>query len=137
VVSSGSSHSALSRPAAFVPQPSGASVIACRTASPMVLPVHVENAPAARFVRPGLVRRNQVRDYLDVTALADRYGIAHAANVLRHIDAYYSDQPGPESEGVATQLARQLADPKPADARNIGRLAGTRFWMHAGRTGER
>src|SRR6516165_2519390 len=69
-----------------------------------------------------IVRRNQVRDYLDVAALSDRYGITHAANVLRHIDAYYSDQRGPESEGVATQLARQLADPTPADARTIGQL---------------
>jgi hypothetical protein len=69
-----------------------------------------------------IVRRNQVRDYLDVAALSDRYGIAHAADVLRHIDAYYSDQRGPESEGVATQLARQLAYPKPADARTIGQL---------------
>jgi len=69
-----------------------------------------------------IVRRNQVRDYLDVAALSDRYGIAHAADVLRHIDAYYSDQRGPEAEGVATQLARQLADPKPADARTIDQL---------------
>ena len=44
-----------------------------------------------------IVRRNQVRDYLDVAALSDRYGIAHAADVLRHIDAYYSDQRGPET----------------------------------------
>jgi hypothetical protein len=69
-----------------------------------------------------IVRRNQVRDYLDVAALSDRYGIAHAADVLRHIDTYYSDQRGPESETVATQLARQLADPRPADARTIGQL---------------
>ena len=65
-----------------------------------------------------IVRRNQVRDYLDVAALSDRYGIAHAADVLRHIDAYYSDQRSPESEGVATQLA----DPKLADARTIQQL---------------
>jgi hypothetical protein len=69
-----------------------------------------------------IVRRNQVRDYLDVAALSDRYGTTHAADVLRHIDAYYSDQRGPESEGVATQLARQLADPTPADVRIIGQL---------------
>ncbi len=69
-----------------------------------------------------IVRRNQVRDYLDVAALADRYGITHAADVLRHIDAYYSDQRGPGPQGVATQLARQLADPQPADARTIGQL---------------
>jgi hypothetical protein len=69
-----------------------------------------------------IVRRNQVPDYLDVAARSDRYGISHASDVLRHIDAYYSDQRGPESEGVATQLARQLADPRPADARTIGQL---------------
>ena len=69
-----------------------------------------------------IVRRNQVRDYLDVAALSDRYGIPHAAEVLRHIDGYYSDQRDLEAEGVATQLARQLADPRPADARTIGQL---------------
>jgi hypothetical protein len=69
-----------------------------------------------------IVQRNQVRDYLDVAALSDRYGISHSADVLRHIDVYYSDQRGPESAGVATQLARQLADPRPADARTIKQL---------------
>lgn len=69
-----------------------------------------------------IVRRNQVRDYLDVAALSDRHGISHAADVLGHIDDYYSDQRGPEAEGVATQLARQLAAPKPADARTIVQL---------------
>jgi hypothetical protein len=69
-----------------------------------------------------VVRRNQVRYYLDVAALSDRYGISHSAEVLAHIDLYYSDQRGPESEGVATQLARQLADPRPADARTIQQL---------------
>jgi hypothetical protein len=42
--------------------------------------------------------------------------------VLRHIDVYYSDQRGPGSEDVATQLARQLADPRPADSRTIQQL---------------
>lgn len=69
-----------------------------------------------------IVRRNQVRDYLDVAAMSDRYGISHAAEVLGRIDEYYSDQRGSESEGVATQLARQLADPRPADARTIRQL---------------
>ena len=69
-----------------------------------------------------VVRRNQVRDYLDVAALSDRYGISHSADVLAHIDAYYSDQRGPEPEGVATQLARQLAQPRPADARTLEQL---------------
>jgi hypothetical protein len=70
-----------------------------------------------------IVRRNQVRDYLDVAALSDRYGISHAADVLGHMDDYYSDQRGPEAEGVATQLARQLAAPRPADARTIAQLS--------------
>jgi len=69
-----------------------------------------------------IVRRNQVRDYLDVAALADRYGIPHAGRVLAGIDRYYTDQRGPEAEGVATQLARQLADPRPADQRTIKQL---------------
>jgi hypothetical protein len=69
-----------------------------------------------------VVRRNQVRDYLDVAALSDRYGISHAAGVLSRVDVYYSDQRGPGPEGIATQLARQLADPRPADARTIQQL---------------
>ncbi|HEY2312746.1 MAG TPA: hypothetical protein VGH96_03960 [Streptosporangiaceae bacterium] len=69
-----------------------------------------------------VVRRNQVRDYLDVAALSDQAGVAHAADVLTHIDEYYVDQRGSESEGVATQLARQLADPRPADSRTIVQL---------------
>lgn len=69
-----------------------------------------------------VVRRNQVRDYLDLAALSDRAGIAHAAGILRSIDDYYADQRGSESQGVATQLARQLADPRPADTRTIKQL---------------
>jgi hypothetical protein len=70
-----------------------------------------------------IVRRNQVRDYLDVAALADRYGIPHSGQVLAHIDLYYTDQRGGDAEGVATQLARQLADPRPADQRTIRQLS--------------
>jgi hypothetical protein len=69
-----------------------------------------------------IVRRNQVRDYLDVAALSDRYGIPRSGHVLARIDQYYADQRGPDAEGVATQLARQLADPRPADRRTIGQL---------------
>ena len=71
-----------------------------------------------------IVRRNQVRDYLDVAALSDRYGIRHSGQVLARIDEYYTDQRGPAAEGVATQLARQLADPRPADQRTIRQLGG-------------
>ncbi|MQA63389.1 MAG: hypothetical protein GEU86_18305 [Actinophytocola sp.] len=61
-----------------------------------------------------IVRRNQTRDYLDVAALADRAGRQIAAEVLAAIDDYYSDQHG-AGRGVAAQLARQLADPRPKD----------------------
>lgn len=62
-----------------------------------------------------IVRRNQTRDYLDLAALADRIGIERAAEVLAGIDRYYADQHG-EGDGVASQLVRQLSDPRPADA---------------------
>ena len=61
-----------------------------------------------------IVRRNQTRDYLDVAALADRYGIAASADVLAGLDEYYVDQHG-HGHGVAAQVARQLAEPSPAD----------------------
>lgn len=62
-----------------------------------------------------IVRRNQTRDYLDVAALADRYGIHEAAGALARIDDYYADQHG-GGRGVAAQLARQLASPRPKDS---------------------
>jgi len=69
-----------------------------------------------------IVRRNQTRDYLDVVALADRYGLEHAASVLARVDDYYGDQRPAEAKGVATQLARQLSDPRPRDARTTTQL---------------
>lgn len=42
--------------------------------------------------------------------------------MLARIDSYYSDQRDPVAEGVATQLARQLADPRPRDHRTIDQL---------------
>ena len=72
-----------------------------------------------------VVRRNQTRDYLDVAALAERYGVDAAAAVLARIDDYYADQHG-EGQGVAAQVARQLADPRPADASTTRQLASYR-----------
>lgn len=69
-----------------------------------------------------VVRRNQTRDYLDLAALSDRYGIENAAAVLSRIDAYYEDQR--HGSGVATQLARQLADPQPKDISTTKHLDG-------------
>lgn len=80
-----------------------------------------------------IVKRNQVRDYLDVAALADRYGIGPSARVLASIDDYYSDQAG-EGPAVASQLVRQLAAPRPRDGELIAQLERykgvTRRWQH-------
>ncbi len=62
-------------------------------------------------------------DYLDIAALADRTRDSNgAATVLRGIDDYYADV-NRRPEAVATQLARQLADPQPRDAEVTSQLA--------------
>jgi hypothetical protein len=89
--------------------PSGAGV---------VVPTPEETLRVKAFLA---VKRNQVRDYLDVAALADRLGAADAARVLARIDAYYADQTK-DGIPVATQVARQLGQPRPADARTLSQL---------------
>lgn len=69
-----------------------------------------------------IVKRNQVRDYLDVAALSDRMGAEHAARVLAGIDAYYTD-PGTSGEPVRSQVTRQLGNPRPRDSTTIEQLA--------------
>jgi hypothetical protein len=66
--------------------------------------------------------RNQTRDYLDIAALADSMGLDEAAGILRGIDDYYADI-NTRPEAVATQLVRQLADPRPRDAEVTTQLA--------------
>jgi hypothetical protein len=61
-----------------------------------------------------IVRRNQTRDHLDLAALSERLGIDAAADVLGRIDDFYGDQHD-SGDGVASQLVRQLSDPRPAD----------------------
>lgn len=58
--------------------------------------------------------RNATRDYLDAVALADRLGDA-APQVALSMDDYYADQRGPSGARIATQLAKQLAEPAPYD----------------------
>jgi hypothetical protein len=72
-----------------------------------------------------VVRRNQTRDYLDLAALAERLGPDRAAEALARIDDYYADQHG-AGDGVASQLVRQLSDPRPADHSVIGQLSSYR-----------
>ena len=63
--------------------------------------------------------RNATRDYLDFAALADRLGTDHAASVVAGMDEYYEDQQGAGGRRIATQVARQLADPRPDDLSEI------------------
>lgn len=85
----------------------------------LVVPTMAETLRVKGYL---IVRRNQVRDYLDVVALADRFGIDRAASVLAGIDQYYADQHGGGGDGVASQLVRQLSDPRPKDVATIGEL---------------
>jgi hypothetical protein len=63
-----------------------------------------------------VVQRNQVRDYLDVVALADRYGVDASAAVLASIDDYYVDR-SQTSDSVLTALVERLSAPAPRDER--------------------
>ena len=77
--------------------------------------VVVPTAPETLRVKAYLVvQRNQVRDYLDVVALADHLGPEAAVDVLRNIDSYYVDRSGEEGS-VLTALVEALADPTPLD----------------------
>lgn len=62
-----------------------------------------------------VVLRNQVRDYLDVVALAQRCGDPTTVEVLSGIDDYYVDRSG-EPDSVLTALVQRLSDPNPRDS---------------------
>lgn len=81
--------------------------------------LRIPTLPEMARVKGWLVlRRNATRDYLDLVALAERLG-PEAAPVLAGIDAYYEDQVGPGGLRVATQLAKQLAEPAPYDLSDV------------------
>lgn len=69
-----------------------------------------------------IVQRNQVRDYLDTVALADRIGTDDAITVLVAIDDYYTDRSG-EADSVLTALTERLSSPAPRDGRVTTQLA--------------
>ena len=74
-----------------------------------------------------VLRRNATRDYLDVVALADRLGVDAAARVVVDLDSFYEDQRGEGGERIATQLAKQLAEPMPYDRADIDLLTYRRL----------
>ncbi len=83
-------------------------------------PVRVPTLEEMLRIKAWLVlRRNATRDYLDVVALADRLGSEAAAGVVLGLDRYYEDQQGAGGRRIATQLARQLAEPAPYDLSDV------------------
>lgn len=84
----------------------------------LVVPTPEETLRVKAFL---VVKRNQVRDYLDVAGLAARYGEESCARVLADIDRFYADHTK-DGVPVATQVARQLGNPRPADTRTLERL---------------
>lgn len=70
-----------------------------------------------------IVKRNQMRDFLDVAALSGRFGTEQSAHVLAQIDDYYTDEKHADDHPVRSQLARQLADPQPRDRSHVADLA--------------
>ena len=63
--------------------------------------------------------RGATRDYIDFAALAERMGERAAAEVVATLDAYYADQQGPGGARIATQAARQFAEPAPFDLSEV------------------
>lgn len=70
-----------------------------------------------------IVKRNQVRDYLDVSALSAKLGRERVGRALASLDDYYGSDGLSEDSPVTAQLARQLADPQPRDRDRVGDIA--------------
>jgi hypothetical protein len=68
-----------------------------------------------------IVKRNQMRDYLDFVALSDKIGGPVCAKILENFDDYYTDDL-PDEKPALSQLLRQLSDPSPKDFRSIEQL---------------
>ena len=87
------------------------------------VPLRVPTAAETLRVKSYLVvQRNQVRDYLDVVALADRASIASAAEVIAGIDEFYVDRSGAD-DSVLTGVVQRLSEPNPRDERVTRQLS--------------
>ena len=83
-------------------------------------PLRVPTLPEITRIKAWLcLMRNATRDYLDFAALAAQLGDSDAGEVVRTMDDYYADQQGPGGRRVATQVARQLAEPRPDDLSEV------------------
>lgn len=68
-----------------------------------------------------VVQRNQVRDYLDTVALAERLA-DEAVPVVAGIDDYYADR-SDQDDSVLTVLVQRLSEPTPRDSRVTTQLS--------------
>ena len=96
--------------------------------------VQIPTAHEALRVKAYLVvRRNQVRDYLDVAAMSDWLGLRVAAGVLADIDSFYVDRSG-QDESVVSELVIRLANPNPHDSAVLTGLSDDKGladrWQH-------
>lgn len=87
-------------------------------AGPLRVPTLAEMLRVKAYL---VVQRNQVRDYLDAVALADRMA-GDAASTLLEIDDYYDDRSG-GADSVLTALVQRLSEPDPRDTRVTRQLA--------------
>ena len=86
-------------------------------------PIRVPTAEETLRIKAYLiVKRNQARDYIDVAALSERFGVNWSASVLNRIDDYYDADVGDQT-AVAAQLLRQLGDPRPKDSQTTRQLS--------------
>lgn len=69
-----------------------------------------------------IVKRNQMRDYLDFAALSDKIGIDTSAEIIKRIDEYYTDDSVNGAKPTLSQLLKQLSVPSPKDSRSIDHL---------------
>lgn len=86
-------------------------------------PIRVPTAEETLWIKAYLIiKRNQARDYIDVAALSERFGVNWSASVLSRLDDYYDADAG-DNTAVASQLLRQLGDPRPKDSQTTRQLS--------------
>ena len=72
-----------------------------------------------------IVKRNQMRDYLDFAALCDKLGIHSCVQIIDNLDEYYTDESSEllaHKKPALSQLLRQLSNPQPKDFKSIEQL---------------
>ena len=99
-------------------QPLEAQTVEVPGGKSLIVPTPAETLRIKAYL---IVKRTQTRDFLDVAALSDRFGTDWSAGVLVGIDDYYDATAGGGS-AVASQLVRQLGEPRPKDHRTIRQL---------------